>query len=75
MVRACRRPSPAVSGNVWTCRKQIDRLKEAVNGAGGETDGGRSEMKRDIIDTLNLHFGCLEEQVTCRGSNLFCRAC
>jgi hypothetical protein len=31
----------------------------------GETDGGRAEMKRDIIDTLNLHFGCLEEQVTC----------
>ena len=49
----------------WACRKQIHRLKEAVNGAGGETDGGRAEMKRDIIDTLNLHFGCLEEQVTC----------
>jgi hypothetical protein len=49
----------------WTCRRQIHRLKEAVIGAGGETDGGRSEMKRDIIDTLNLHFGCLEEQVTC----------
>jgi hypothetical protein len=57
----------------WTCREQIHRLKEAVTGVGprraqasrGETDGGRSEMKRDIIDTLNLHFGCLEEQVTC----------
>jgi len=49
----------------WACRQKIHRLKEAVTGAGGETDGGRFEMKRDIIDTLNLHFGCLEEQVTC----------
>ncbi|MCX5647029.1 MAG: zf-HC2 domain-containing protein [Phycisphaerae bacterium] len=49
----------------WACRKQIHRLKEAVTGAGGETDGSRSEMKRDVIDTLSLHFGCLDEQVTC----------
>jgi hypothetical protein len=49
----------------WVCRKRILRLKEAVTGAGGETDGSRSEMKRDVIDTLSLHFGCLDEQVTC----------
>jgi hypothetical protein len=49
----------------WVCRKRIHRLKEAVTGAGGETDGSRSEMKRDVIDTLSLHFGCLEERVTC----------
>ncbi len=47
------------------CRKQIARLKEAVRGAGGETRGSRSTMKRDVIDTLSLHFGCLEERVTC----------
>jgi hypothetical protein len=47
------------------CRKQTSRLKEAVTGAGGETDVRRSEMKRDIIDTLSLHFGCLGEQVNC----------
>ncbi len=47
------------------CRKQIERLKEAVCGAGGETRGSRSTMKRDVIDTLSLHFGCLEERVTC----------
>jgi hypothetical protein len=49
----------------WICRKRIHRLKEAVTGAGGETDESRSEMKRDVIDTLSLHFGCLDEQVTC----------
>ncbi len=47
------------------CRKQIERLKEAVTGAGGETDRSRSAMKRDVIDTLSVHFGCLEERVTC----------
>jgi hypothetical protein len=47
------------------CRKQIERLVEAVTGAGGETDRSRFTMKRDVIDTLSLHFGCLEERVTC----------
>src|SRR5574340_1000355 len=47
------------------CRKQIERLKEAVIGAGGETRGSRTTMTRDIIDTLSLHFGCVEERVTC----------
>ena len=46
-------------------RKQIDRLKEAVTGAGGETDTSRSKMKRDIIDTLSEHFRSLDERVTC----------
>ncbi len=46
-------------------RKQIDRLQEAVTGAGGETTTSRSKMKRDIIDTLSGHFRCLDEQVTC----------
>jgi hypothetical protein len=46
-------------------RKQIDRLQEAVTGAGGEANASRSKMKRDIIDTLSEHFRCLNEQVTC----------
>jgi hypothetical protein len=46
-------------------RKQIERLQEAVTGAGGEADTSRSKMKRDIIDTLSGHFRCLNEQVTC----------
>jgi hypothetical protein len=46
-------------------RKQIDRLQEAVTGAGGEADTSRPKMKRDIIDTLSGHFRCLDEQVTC----------
>jgi hypothetical protein len=47
------------------CRRRVHHLQEAVTGAGGETDVSRSDMKRDVIDTLSLHFGCLEEQVTC----------
>jgi len=47
------------------CRRQIRRLQKAVTGAGGETRVSRSEMKRDVIETLSLHFGCLEERVTC----------
>jgi len=54
-------------------RKQTKRGKKAVTGADGETDTSRSrlfccarnKMKRDIIDTLRRHFGCLDEQVTC----------
>jgi hypothetical protein len=47
------------------CHKQIDRLKEAVTGAGGETDTSRSNMKRDVVDSLSEHFHCLDERVTC----------
>jgi hypothetical protein len=58
----------AIARRVRRClifRKQMDRLQEAVTGAGGGTDTGRSRMKRDIIDTLSGHFRCLNEQVTC----------
>jgi hypothetical protein len=58
----------AIARRVRRClvfRKQIDRLQEAVTGAGGEADTSRSKMKRDIIDTLSGHFRCLNEQVTC----------
>ncbi len=58
----------AIARRVRRClvfRKQIDRLQEAVTGAGGEADASRSKMKRDIIDTLSEHFHCLNEQVTC----------
>ncbi len=58
----------AIARRVRRClvfRKQIDRLQEAVTGAGGEADASRSKMKRDIIDTLSGHFRCLNEQVTC----------
>ena len=59
-------------------RKLVDDVNEAVTGAGGKAGGrsktrtaaggnpsGRSGMKRDVIDTLSLHFQCLNEQVTC----------
>jgi len=58
----------AIARRVRRClvfRKQVDRLQEAVTGAGGEADTNRSKMKRDIIDTLSEHFRCLDEQVTC----------
>ncbi len=58
----------AIARRVRRClvfRKQLDRLQEAVTGAGGEANASRSKMKRDIIDTLSGHFRCLNEQVTC----------
>lgn len=65
-------PGPGVPESVFrhfrrglARRRQVYHLQEAVIGAGGGTDTSRSGMKRDIIDTLSLHFGCLDEQVTC----------
>lgn len=47
------------------CRVQIHRLKEIIAETDHETDPQRDRMSRDIIDTLNLHFRCLGEPVTC----------
>lgn len=53
------------------CRGRTVRLKEAVLGTQSQGDDRRTPMKRSVIDTLDSHFRCLDEQVTCSRARPF----
>ena len=47
------------------CRRRMLRLEKAIVEVGGEAYCRGSQMGRDVIDTLSLHFRYLGEHVTC----------